>query len=361
VVHSLHFLGIAAFHAGNIIELARARVGVEEACSGVRSLVSCIFAGLFFSASLVARPWARAVLILLAPLLALAMNFLRSLALTLMVNRGIGIEGFWHDLTGFAVLGLTAAMLGALALALGREAKPAAKKDPPGPGPAPASRENPAGSFRILAVFLALAAVLLAFFWGNTRPFRERPGGPPPDLLAILPDSAPGWQVATSTDLYRFRDILQTDLLAQRIYRRGFGTDATEIILYLAYWRPGQAPVSLVASHTPDACWPGAGWTPQAMPAAAGPDGPPSGAEGRLFTSAGFPQYVWFWHLYAGRPIAYQDPYSLRKLLGIAWRYGFRHNGDQLFVRLSSNRPWPDIAGQQPVRQFLTRLQPLGL
>ena len=84
-------------------------------------------------------------------------------------------------------------------------------------------------------------------------------------------------------------------------------------------------------------------------------------SEGRLFTNAGYPQHVWFWHLYQGRPIAYQNPYSLKELLSIAWHYGFRHNGDQLFVRASSNRPWSEIAREPILEEFFARLQPLGL
>ncbi|MFM8336484.1 MAG: exosortase/archaeosortase family protein, partial [Opitutaceae bacterium] len=97
VLETLHLLGIAAARRGNIIDLVHATVGVEEACSGVRSLVSCVFAALFFSATLVRRPWARALIIALAPLLALGMNFLRSLALTLMAGAKVDISGFWHD------------------------------------------------------------------------------------------------------------------------------------------------------------------------------------------------------------------------------------------------------------------------
>ena len=51
--------------------MANSTVGVEEACSGVRSLISCVFAGLFFSATLVRQPWARALIVLLAAPLAL--------------------------------------------------------------------------------------------------------------------------------------------------------------------------------------------------------------------------------------------------------------------------------------------------
>ena len=121
VLRALHLLGIAAVRHGNILELSSASVGIEEACSGVRSLISCVFAGLLFSASLVRRPWSRVLLIGLSAPLALVMNFIRSLTLTLLANSGVKIEGFWHDLTGFSVLGVTAALLVGLALLLERK------------------------------------------------------------------------------------------------------------------------------------------------------------------------------------------------------------------------------------------------
>jgi exosortase/archaeosortase len=93
VLGALHLLGVAASRQGNIIELATTLVGVEEACSGVRSLISCILAGLFFSATLVRRPWARVVIIALAAPLALVMNFFLSLTLTLLANGGVDIAG----------------------------------------------------------------------------------------------------------------------------------------------------------------------------------------------------------------------------------------------------------------------------
>jgi hypothetical protein len=120
-----------------------------------------------------------------------------------------------------------------------------------------------------------------------------------------------------------------------------------------------------VASHTPDACWPGAGWNPVAsdqvrveLPLA---DRRLPTAEQRVFRNGAWDENVWFWHLYAGRSIAYRDPYSLGALARIALKYGFLHNGDQLFVRVSSNRPWKDIATEPLVQQFFAGLAPLGL
>jgi hypothetical protein len=114
----------------------------------------------------------------------------------------------------------------------------------------------------------------------------------------------------------------------------------------------------MVASHTPDACWPGSGWTAPARAPGADPGHRRPAHAGRrprrgFFTLGDDPQHVWFWHLYDGQPIAYSDPYSPTELLRIAWRYGFRRDGDQLFVRVSSNRPWDEIAARPPLAQFL--------
>jgi exosortase len=363
VLRSLHVLGVAAARHGNIIELAQGAVGIEEACSGVRSLISCIFAGLFFSATLVRRPWARALIIGLSAPLALLMNFIRSLTLTLLAAHGTNIAGTWHDATGFAVLGVTAVCLGGLALLLERGEKSAARSRPPTLASPLSAHRSQLG---VLSAGLVLALALTVVFVLNTRPSDHR-DAPVPDLLAVLPAAPAGWLVETSTDLHLFRDVLQTDNLAQRTYTRAptNGRPGTQIIIYLAYWRPNQASVSLVASHTPDACWPGSGWeaqsTPQTseQPVVAGRALAP--AEYRFFKSGDFPQYVWFWHLFDGRPIAYRDPYSASELLRIAWRYGFRRDGAQLFVRVSSNRPWREIVGEPLLTEFFDHTQPLGL
>lgn len=361
VLRTLHLLGIAAIREGNVITLARATVGVEEACSGIRSLVSCVFAGLFFSASLVHRRRDRAVLIVLAPLLALAMNFVRSLTLTLLANAGVDIGGRWHDLTGFAVLGVTAVLLGTLAILLARHT-PA---EPPADDPAGSAPPPPAGALpRLLAGSLALTVALGVFFYLNTRPSTRR-DLPVPDLAAVLPRQAAGWQVRTDSSIYQFTDALHTEHLAQRTYFRPLpGGTVEQLTVYVAYWRPGQATVSLVASHTPDACWPGSGWVAQPAPphlslAIAGHALPL--AESRFFTNHDFPQHVWFWHLYDGRPLLYRDPRSPVQLLRLALRYGFRHDGDQLFVRVSSNRDWSDLAGEPLLAEIFRGLRPLGL
>jgi len=42
-------------------------------------------------------------------------------------------------------------------------------------------------------------------------------------------------------------------------------------------------------------------------------------------------------------------------------RYGFRKDGSQLFVRISSNHPWSDLANELLLTEIFGRLQALGL
>lgn len=364
VMHVLHLLGIPARQHGNVIELARATVGVEEACSGVRSLISCVYAGFFFAAWQVRRTGRRLFLIGFAIVMALGMNLLRSLSLTLLANAGVKIAGTWHDLTGYAILGVTAASLAGLAILLESKELPARFTSVQADAlPVPTGRSGQ-------AVFWAgtvLAAALGVFFFLHSRP-RDIDPTPPPQLAALLPASVPGWEVHDSPDLYQFSGILQTSNLIQRTYWR---TDAAgqriQLTVYIAYWAVGQASVSRVASHTPDACWPGAGWTNQNAEGLRRQTLSVSGhalapAEYRLFqTASGYAQHVWFWHVFAGRAIDYQDPYSIPALLRIAVKYGFSRQGSQYFIRISSNRPWNEFAQDPLSAEILTQLARLGL
>lgn len=363
VVHSLGLLGVPAHREGNIIELARGTVGIEEACSGVRSLVACVFAGVLLSAALARRPWARVLIIALSAPLALAMNFIRSLTLTLLVGAGVRIEGAWHDLTGYSILALTAAVLVLVAVALDR--CPAARAQGAGAGAGAGSRPGAfPGPQAVLLCALALVGATLAVFAANTySPARSQAAAP--DLLALLPASAAGWDVRATPGLYRFAGTLRTDNLAQRTYARETPAGRDQVAIYLAYWPAGQASVGLVESHTPDACWPGSGWVarPVADPRVALEVGGSRlpWAQHRLFENNGYPQHVWFWQLHDGRPIEIGDPFSLRAHLGVALRYGFRRSGEQVFVRVSSNRAWDEIAREPFVSEFFVRARALGL
>lgn len=102
-------LGMPVEQEGNVLLLPTGRVGVAEACSGIRSLTACLFAGSFLAAVFLNRLWKKVLLVGLSMLFAFFTNLLRSLFLTAWAyNHGPeAIEGTVHDVAGYAVLGLT--------------------------------------------------------------------------------------------------------------------------------------------------------------------------------------------------------------------------------------------------------------
>ena len=109
VFNVFSLLGYPLIQEGNVLVLPRGSVGVADACSGIRSLTGCLFAGSFLAAVFLERLWKKVLLITLAMALAFFTNLLRSLFLTAWAYAygSDAIEGHLHDVTGFAVLGLT--------------------------------------------------------------------------------------------------------------------------------------------------------------------------------------------------------------------------------------------------------------
>jgi len=106
-------LGLPIEQQGNVLVLPNGRVGVEDACSGIRSLTGCLFAGSFLAAVFLEKAWKKIALVVAAMVLAFFTNLLRSLFLTAWAYRygPRAIEGAVHDAAGYAVLGLTVAGL----------------------------------------------------------------------------------------------------------------------------------------------------------------------------------------------------------------------------------------------------------
>lgn len=98
---------------GSVLVLPKGQVGVAEACSGIRSLTGCIFAGACAGACFVECAWRKITLLVAAVGFALVANLLRSLFLTEWAyhHGPRAIEGTVHDVAGYAVLGLTVVCL----------------------------------------------------------------------------------------------------------------------------------------------------------------------------------------------------------------------------------------------------------
>jgi exosortase len=108
-------LGLPIEQQGNVLVLPPLadgkpnQVGVEDACSGIRSLTACLFAGSFLAAVFLDKLWKKIALVVASMCFAFLTNLLRGLFLTSWAyNFGHeAIEGFIHDAAGYAVLGLT--------------------------------------------------------------------------------------------------------------------------------------------------------------------------------------------------------------------------------------------------------------
>lgn len=114
------FLGYELERQGNVLILPEGSVGVEEACSGIRSLTGCLFAGSFFGAVFMRQFWKKVLMVFLAMCFAVLMNLCRSMFLTLWsYHYGpnaidaewslpiIGDIGTVHDVTGLLIMVLT--------------------------------------------------------------------------------------------------------------------------------------------------------------------------------------------------------------------------------------------------------------
>ncbi len=122
VLEMLHWCGFEAMRQGNLIALPSGTVGIEEACSGVRSLQSGIMAAFFLGEVFRFGFFSRGVLVFAAFALALFGNFLRASGLSILASvKGVSAVEKWHDLAGYLILAFTMGGLWTLALAYQRK------------------------------------------------------------------------------------------------------------------------------------------------------------------------------------------------------------------------------------------------
>ena len=112
----LTLAGIPAVCVGNTIEVSVGVLGVDEACSGIRSFQSSLMAGLFLGELYMLRFAPRVILCLVGLVVAYGLNIARMLVLAIAVESSGTMDAIsqWHDPAGFAILLLTMAILWAL-------------------------------------------------------------------------------------------------------------------------------------------------------------------------------------------------------------------------------------------------------
>ena len=249
-VDALGWAGIPAVQHGNVIEVSTGMVGVEEACSGVRSLQTTLMAALFLGELFRFGVARRFVLIVGGLILAFLCNAGRAFFLVwISVSRGSEAIVKWHDSVGLTVLVVSLAGLAALTAALRAGRKNSAEAEAVA---APLHRPR-LPSRRLL---IGIGAWLLAVEAGSEMWYRAHESG----AARAVP-----WTVALPAETPGFRELTFPES-TRAILRYNEGRSATwpdaggrQWSVVFLRWEPGRASAQLARSHGPEICLPASG------------------------------------------------------------------------------------------------------
>jgi exosortase/archaeosortase family protein len=241
------WFGVGAYQIGNVIQLRNGFVGVDEACSGVKTLQAGIMVALVLGELLQLRWNKRVALLLLGCGWVFVCNVFRATALVFVAaNSGLDALGRWHDLIGTAALlcGM-AGMLGLAWLWKGEQ-----KNARPAPESSAAS-----GTFASQWMALAWLAVVVAgteiWYRSHERQLIERPS-----WKVSWPAGNDGIAALTIPESTRL--ILRYDDAKTAAWEEPRGVHWWS---FFAHWKPQRAALQLVRSHSPEICLPAIGRT----------------------------------------------------------------------------------------------------
>ena len=262
-------LGIPAQVEGNLIRVTNGLVGVNEACSGIRSLQTSLMIGLLFGELKRLSVLRRIVLVVGASAIALTANFCRAVFLVwIAAAKGILEVSQWHNIAGYTIVALV--FIGTLGLAylLGRKKRTVAAGVPP----AESRTLQPAQLPLQIPPYYVLSALcwLLFIEIGIAAWYRVHET----NLVDTI-----RWDVQWPKASPNFRK-LKIDEEIRSVLRFDDGQGAAwtltspagtpldrstpntiSCILYVFRWKPGRNSALLANLHRPDVCLPASGWS----------------------------------------------------------------------------------------------------
>lgn len=187
-----------------------------------------------------------------------------------------------------------------------------------------------------------------------------------------LPEALAGYStrdepIASTQELKQaVGELLNFNFGLYRIYQR----PGVRVSVYFAWWEKGRMSPRLVATHTPDVCWPVNGWArdrgaetgqqtaKKALKRAGFPEG-----DFRVFRINGNQEQVVFWHKVGTEFLSYKTGWAPPwwAWLDELWRGGLNLREEQLFVRISSDKPFEDFWRTPEFRPLRQALLDLGL
>ena len=260
-VEVLGWLGIPSLQHGNLIEVGAGTVGINEACSGIRSLQSGLMLSLFLGEMYRFTAARRVALVLASLACVLVANVARTTFLTYTAaHRGLQQMEAWHDTAGLIVMLMVLPSLFVLAYWIKpRSSAPSStpfSATPPNPPPSPPASAPPVPSrlprWVAISVFSWLAFseltteiwyrsheknLLVSQRWSVNWPVQEarfKKTSVPEQSLAILRCS--------NSDSAAWKD-----------------EEDNQWSAFFLRWNAGRNSAQLARGHRPDICFPAAG------------------------------------------------------------------------------------------------------
>jgi exosortase len=244
-VEVLTAIGIPAVQLGNVIEIGSGFVGIDEACTGIRSLQATLMVSLFLGEFYGFSFRRRVILVIAGAILAFFCNLVRTFLLVYLgAERGIDTIKSWHDPAGYTIL--TACLLGLWGLSLFLSRADAATP----------AQGKPRAPFRvprlILVVLLAFTVMAEA---GTQVWYRVHEAS----SAGIVP-----WSIAWPTHATNWKEepIAESAQGLLRYNEGGGGSwtaDGHNWNLYFFKWLPGRTAGLFIKNHRPEICLPASG------------------------------------------------------------------------------------------------------
>jgi exosortase len=257
----LNIIGVPALQHGNVIEIGNGFVGIEEACSGVRSFQATLMVSLFLGEFYVFNVAGRVLLIVSGALLAFVCNLARTAVLGwLTALRGTSSLQAWHDPAGITILLICLGGLWLLSLLLRERAAAPNTASPRTIGPPEdglALPSNHVSALRSLGpLFAGLAAWIVLSEVGVQLWSRAH----------ALPVTNTRWHVQWPTEESTFRVVpMPPETKTLLHYDQGsagmWKTEGRPWMLYFFRWSPGQTAGLSIKIHRPEICLPATGMT----------------------------------------------------------------------------------------------------
>jgi exosortase len=251
-VEVLDVLGVSAIQHGNLLEVSAGVIGIDDACSGIRSFQATLMIALFFGQLYRLSALRRAGLCLLGFLLSFLFNVARTTLLTwVAAHKGVAAVAQWHDPAGVTIL--VACFLSLWLFSLWLRPSPRQSITPSLHHSTPAVPRSINSSLHhslLLALWL-LAVEAATELW--YRAHESQLQSPVAWHLELPRDNATFRELPFSQ---KTKQILRYDEGLNGSWTDGVGRRWQAIFLR---WSAGRAAFHLAKSHTPEDCLTAAG------------------------------------------------------------------------------------------------------